>query len=449
MITIIWNDFQTVVFTAAMLSLVGDIIIISTFYVSKRWRNEMTEMKKIILALSLYHIFFLIAFIDVNISDADSFCQIQASLIQFFGVGTIVYEGFVAVECYALCLSVFKGDVTYTHRADDPSFPRLKKGCGASLNYLHHCLAARFRERRHFLYHAFVFCYGATSAALMNIYHYYGTSSTLDNICWIKERKFNMLFGVAPMVISILTVIIFNSRVIYLIVSAFGSQATDSTITSSLNEPCTVKDFIHDKLSDIRDAVSEVHCRPEALPEIVAEEAMKIPLVKSGALFISLFQRLSPRAQNAFLRLIAVPVCFVLMGLPGVIRRFLVMDGFSPNHVLNVVTLTCAVMGGVVNCFIWVISDQAVLHDWSLLFGRIWHQLYHHNCDFSSDCGEDCHMQRFSSFSGPESEYSGHEPEEFITPDRDRESFTNARLECLSDEYANVHTALKSSIGTL
>lgn len=412
---------QIAVFTAAIFSFIGDIVLFLTFFVSKKWRLELTLMKKIILVLAVYHMFYLLAYIDVNSTNSDAYwCQIQASLIQFFGVGTILYEAVVAIECYALCLSVFKGDVVYTHKESEEIFPCLKKGCGEILNYMHLCLSSRQCQRRHFFYHTFVFLYSFVSTLLMNLYHYYGTSDRLDMVCWIQERSFNILFGVAPMVVSILIVITFNSRVVYLIVSALGERATDSTITSRLNEPSTIKEFIHDKISDIRDAVTEVHCHPENLPDIVAEEARRIPLVRHGALFVGLFSRLSPRAKNAFLRLIAIPVCFVVMGIPGVVRRFMVMRGYQSSDTLNIVTLVCATMGGVINCIIWVLSDSAVRMDWAIFMKRGWYRLCHFNFDFSVDCEIDCDASRISSFSGPLSEYSEHDPEEFIT--RDRES---------------------------
>lgn len=453
MIHIKWDDMQVAVFCAALVSFFGDIIIIATYFVSKKWRNELTEMKKIMLVLCTYHICYLLAFVDVNVSNAVFYCRIQASLIQFFGVGTILYEAFVAVECYALCLSVFRGDVVYTPTESERKC-FFTTGCGFALNYIHRMLSSRHGRRRHFLYHAFVFCYGVLSVSLMNIYHYYGTSIRLDSMCWIRDPMFNILFGVAPMVVAIVTVFVFNSRVIYLIVTAFGEQATDSTITTSLQGTAgvtTVKEFIHDTISDIRDVVKDVHHNPQDLPGIVAEEALRIPLVKHGAIFVSLFSRLSPRAQNAFLRLIAIPVCFVLIGIPGVVRRVLIFRGYHASHLLDVVTLVSATMGGIMNCIIWVFSDRSVLKDWYVWAHQMWHQVYRHNLRFSTtDCGN-CHLQRYSSFSGPESEYSESEsdPEEFITRDSNRDSFLLGGTGTVSVDRVDAKGATDTNISPL
>ena len=110
-----WDTLQICVFCTAIVSFIGSVLVILTYFVSKRWRNELNDMKKVLLFVwyvhNYYHIYlnsiielfymyvsicvkkciniysfyqccYSLAYIDVDVADNNTLCCIQASILQ-------------------------------------------------------------------------------------------------------------------------------------------------------------------------------------------------------------------------------------------------------------------------------------------------------------------------------------------------------------------------------
>ena len=228
----------------------------------------------------------------------------------------------------------------------------------------------------------------------------------IDTVCWVKDFAFNIVFGVVPMAISIVAVILLNGRIIYMLAKTFGDAATDSTVRIKVNE--------NQEGSPVKSMIQAASNKHSA-----AVDSLMVPLQPCFNT-VSLFYRLSPRSQHAFHRLICIPVGFLLLSTPGLVRRILITSGRSSDSLysLSTVTLMLAASGGTMNAIIWVFTDGAVMRDWKCVIGKLcslcgaicccdeneYHRLTNPgDCSSRIDCGFGI---RNSSFSGPESEYS-------------------------------------------
>ena len=273
----------------------------------------------------------------------------------------------------------------------------------------------------------------------MNIYHYYGSSDKIvDSVCWVKEPWYNLIFGLIPMAISIVLVGCLNSYIIYMIASAFGNTATDSNLIhnpttntnangsntsySNSNSDANTKSM-KDSLSgyfntncstigiktNTTNITTHIHTSINDITDKLLEPLQ--PCITT----VALFTRLSPRSKHAFFRLVAIPISFVILALPGITRRILIMTGTEPGnlHILSIITLMLATSGGTVNALIWLVTDDVVLNDWKSVLMVLCEGLSAVvTCDYEkieyiwNKHVFYCHERRNSSFSGPESEYS-------------------------------------------
>lgn len=77
-----FDSIQICVLCACIISAISSLVIILTFFVSKRWRLELYDLKKVIVVMCVYHFIYCFAYIDVHVSEHDMLCRIQASIIQ-------------------------------------------------------------------------------------------------------------------------------------------------------------------------------------------------------------------------------------------------------------------------------------------------------------------------------------------------------------------------------
>lgn len=335
----------------------------------------------------------------------------------------MIYEGILSIECYVLFNMFLQG----TESTNDHH-----KRLSYSIIYKYpHSKILKFlsenRKRRHVIYHVFVALFGLLTTFFMNIYNYYGTSSKIvSDVCWVNKPWYNATFGLLPMAIAILIVVILNTNVIYMISQAFGKTATESLIIRQQSHDCCNDQMklLNNESSNqphvsLKNKVANymhTNCSTSGVLENTACVVDKLIEPLQPCLHcVTLFSRLSPRSKHAFFRLVAIPISFVLLAMPGIVRRILIMRGGNADHmmVLTTITIMLATSGGTVNALIWLVTDEVVQNDWyivldyikqlvmavltcnTLKFNLLWkqHESY-------------VRERRHSSFSGPESEYS-------------------------------------------
>ena len=101
------------ILVSSLVSLVGALLVFSTFYINKVWRMEF-DSKFVLFMMSLYIVGYCVsylAFINTDLTSSSISCTIQACLVQYFGVGIMVHEAMIAYDLFDTVEKLSRGEM--------------------------------------------------------------------------------------------------------------------------------------------------------------------------------------------------------------------------------------------------------------------------------------------------------------------------------------------------
>jgi hypothetical protein len=419
-----FDSSQQAIVICTILTVVASMIILSTFGISKAWAKEFFDRKHLLFCMTFTLMLFSISVSFVYLHKSEVGCVVQANFIQIFGVATILYAAAVAVDAYFYIMgfsvpvsktttvlrdgalsaipsadrssdmltqsSMSDAQLDFYNRdteTNDPATdaiigldiqvvassadrtvslevlrqsnafgiddvlrdtnitgrevtgigerPYMAPSLGRSQSFMSN-IRSHWKPiaRKYRILHLCIFAYILLGLVIFNFFDVAVTYISPGYICYFDEVTFIGYFTIIPIFCSVITIFVSNFGIIRVVLKFYRSGAGENekdVVTSG-----TMFEKIYNALN--------VHAYVSAILEVL--------------------RRLDKTGSKELTRVILFPLFYLIAAMMivviGIIRR--VLDNKSPTSL--VVAVCNAILVGVGNCLIWVMSDSDIVQLW-------------------------------------------------------------------------------------
>jgi len=416
------DSSQQAIVICTALTVISSLIILGTFGISKSWAKDFFDRKHLLFCMTFTLMFFSISVSFVYLHKSEIGCVVQANFIQIFGVSTILYAAAVAVDAYfyimgfsvpsnkastvlrdgALSAIPNRSSDIHTESAmsdaqldfynrdtetNDPSTDaiigldvhvvasahdrtisleaarhsnvfgnddirdsndneREISGIGEKpyitpvltrSNSFMSNIRAHWKPiaRKYRILHMCILAYIVLGLFIFNTFDVAVTYISPGYICYFDEVTFIGYFTIIPIFSSVITIFVANFGIIRVILKFYRSGAGEN------EKDVVTNGSVFEKLI----GMFNIYAYVSAILEVL--------------------RRLDKTGSKELTRVILFPLFYLIAAMMivviGIIRR--VLDNKSPTSL--VVAVCNAILVGVGNCLIWVLSDKDIVQGWA------------------------------------------------------------------------------------
>jgi hypothetical protein len=332
----------------ASISIVGSLVVLASLALCERWRQRMPPLKWILCAIGIFNLSSAVNYLYYAKSD-DLTCRVQASMLQFFEVGSTLYAFVMALET-----NVLIGIVTN------------------SLERLRFTMSSKRTMQRHLTYHSVIIMYGIATVLWMNLTHSYGGNGTW---CWIERPLYRLYLFYIPTWISISAIMYLDIEVIRVVYKSY--QQLRDTTERSMQEP-------EPKYANTFQSSESSSWNVSSISPAVGATATSGQGAGAGAATLGAgtgtgvrqkgSSAVSAKMLRVFMRMTLYPICLSLLVMPGSVVRVMQAGDFSIDstlfRVMSIARNMCDPSFGTLNVIMWIFSDADVLQEWGEVLRR-------------------------------------------------------------------------------
>lgn len=226
----------------------------------------MPPLKWILGAIGIFNLASAINYLYFDNSN-DLTCRIQASMLQFFEIGSTMYAFIMALETHVLI-----GIITN------------------SLERLRFTMNSKKTLTRHICYHMSIILYGIGTVLWINLTHSYGGNGTW---CWIERPYYRLYLFYIPTWLSIFAIMYLDIEVIRVVYKSYQQLKNLRAGTGSALE------------------ATAAGAGPGDHASIAMQSAMNAKMLR------------------VFMRMTLYPICLLLLVMPGSVVRVIQAGDFN------------------------------------------------------------------------------------------------------------------------
>lgn len=306
------SNADTLQQVSSSISFIGALTLFASYFIAPKWRTYQVESKTVLFVMNVFDGIAAANYFVIN-DKRDIYCKLQTISIQFFEIGSWIYEGLFAIETLVVLRALSRPKVPFAKRK-------------------------RAYILRNIVYLSIVVIYGLSITTYIVVKDDW---ELLGKWCWLKNPWNRLYLAYFPLWISMSAVVICNVVGVY-----------------------TLRDLIRSK---------ETYARsPEAQEKCFSDTRTLSTLSLSSS---SSQQKLDPKLTRFLGRMMIGPMIFIMVHIPGSLRRgaqaidykyservesdlVQAQSWFDPSH-------------GLINFVLYVLLDVELCKEWKALFWKV------------------------------------------------------------------------------
>lgn len=252
------SNADTLQQVSSSISFIGALTLFASYFIAPKWRTYQVESKTVLFVMNVFDGIAAANYFVIN-DKRDIYCKLQTISIQFFEIGSWIYEGLFAIETLVVLRALSRPKVPFAKRK-------------------------RAYILRNIVYLSIVVIYGLSITTYIVVKDDW---ELLGKWCWLKNPWNRLYLAYFPLWISMSAVVICNVVGVY-----------------------TLRDLIRSK---------ETYARsPEAQEKCFSDTRTLSTLSLSSS---SSQQKLDPKLTRFLGRMMIGPMIFIMVHIPGSLRR--------------------------------------------------------------------------------------------------------------------------------